>query len=359
MHEPSKPMSICSQKGPYHVSFYGDLEKLISGLEFSDPVFLIDQRVLQIHESALKELLQQGSVIAIEAKETNKSLEIMPETIEALLGAGVRRENTLVVIGGGIVQDVGCFVASTLFRGLQWVFIPTTLLAQADSCIGSKSSINVLGHKNIIGTFNPPNEIHICTVFLETLPEIEIRSGVGEMLKVHMLDNIGSLLKIVSQYENLFLKRDVLMSFLHASLKIKKRFIEIDEFDKGIRNLLNYGHSFGHAIEGATNFRVPHGIAVTMGMDIANFVAAEIGFGTNEPYSVSHSTMRKNYCGFHNEPIPIDLFRVALEKDKKNSGDLLTLILPNQDNILEKTTVENSDAFWNLCKHFFDKVRRT
>jgi 3-dehydroquinate synthase len=355
--DPSEAMKIDSHKGHYYVSYSQEVSVLVNALEVRNAVFLVDERVLKLHGNKLKTLLNRRPVVAIEARESNKSLEIMPKILETLLEAGVRRGDTLVVIGGGIVQDIGCFIASTLFRGLEWVFVPTTLLAQADSCIGSKSSINLLGHKNIVGTFNPPNQVHICAAFLETLSEVEIQSGIGEMLKVHMLDNINSLSKIISHYDSLLSDQHVMMDFLKASLSIKKKFIEADEFDKGIRNLLNYGHSFGHAIEAATNFKMPHGIAVTMGMDIANFITAKIGFGTNEPFLLSHDTMRKNYLGFQGELVDIKLFRSSLEKDKKNTGDKLALILPNKNNNLEKISVNKTEDFWNFCAEFFDTVR--
>ena len=102
---------------------------------------------------------------------------------------------------------------------------------------------------------------------------------------------------------------------------------------------------------------MPHGIAVTMGMDIANFITAKIGFGTNEPFLLSHDTMRKNYRSFQDEPVDIQLFRSSLEKDKKNKGDKLTLILPNQNNSLEKIAVNKTEDFWNFCAEFFDRVR--
>ena len=104
---------------------------------------------------------------------------------------------------------------------------------------------------------------------------------------------------------------------------------------------------------------MPHGIAVTMGMDIANFITAKIGFGTSEPFLLSHDTMRKNYSSFQSEPVDIKLFRSSLEKDKKNMGDKLMLILPNKDNILEKTAVNKTAEFWSFCAEFFDRVRHS
>ena len=350
-------LEIQSHRGIYKAHFHSSISGMFDQFNLSKPVFLVDEKVVSLHNPALSNIIERGPVIKVKAIEDNKSLEKMPAIMYSLLEAGIRRGDTLVVIGGGIVQDIGCFIASTLFRGLEWVFLPTTLLAQADSCIGSKSSINMLGHKNIVGTFNPPNEVHICTAFLDSLSDIEIRSGIGEMLKVHMLDSMASLTSIVENYDALLTDRKILMEFLYQSLEIKKRYIEKDEFDKGIRNLLNYGHSFGHAIEAATHFRIPHGIAVTMGMDIANYVAQKTSLGTSKPFMVSHNTMKKNYHGFENEPIPLDGFKTSLAKDKKNIADLLTLILPNQKNELEKIQVEKTEEFWALCAEFFEEIR--
>lgn len=357
MPKSTKKIRIESHKGPYSVFFHTEFNELTNALAKKNVIFLIDERVKQLHSDTISSLFHYGPVISVEALEANKSLDTMPKIIESLIDSGIRRGDTLVVIGGGIVQDIGCFIASTLFRGLSWVFVPTTLLAQADSCIGSKSSINLRGHKNIIGTFNPPEVVHICPAFVSTLSNVDLRSGVGEMLKVHMLDSIKSLSEIITHYDRLLVNKNLTMEFLRASLLIKKRYIEADEFDQGIRNLLNYGHSFGHAIEGATNFKIPHGIAVTMGMDIANFISPKIGFGTNNPFEMSHDTMRKNYHGFQSEPIDINIFRAALEKDKKNTSDQLGLILPNKNDLLEKVLVNKTEKFWNLCIKYFAEMR--
>ena len=274
-----------------------------------------------------------------------------------MIDKGIKRGNQLVVIGGGITQDLGCFIATTLFRGLPWTFIPTTLLAQADSCIGSKSSINLLGHKNIVGTFSPPNEIFICSVFLDSLSEIELRSGIGEMLKVHMLDDYTSFQLIAKNYGHLFSDELILADFIRRSLLIKKRFIEKDEFDTGIRNLLNYGHSFGHAIEAATNFGIPHGIAITMGMDMANFISSEINLGRVELFEFCHPILKLNYRGYQSHPVSFDQFQSALQKDKKNVNQTLTLILPNSENKLEKIYIEKTSEFWDSCQNYFENVR--
>ena len=139
---------------------------------------------------------------------------------------------------------------------VEWNFVPTTLLSQADSCIGSKSSINCNNVKNVLGTFTPPKNVLIYSEFLKTLQLREIKSGIGEMLKVHAISGVDDFNSIKKVYKDLFKKQDIMLNKIYKSLIIKKKFIEIDEFDKGPRNIFNYGHSFGHAIERATNFKI-------------------------------------------------------------------------------------------------------
>ena len=135
-------------------------------------------------------------MIEIEAKESNKSLDKIPDLIENILLVGFSRKGRIISIGGGITQDISCFIASTLFRGVEWLFVPTTLLAQADSCIGSKSSINVRKYKNQMGTYYPPGEILLDPDFLGTLKKDEIHSGIGEIIKVHIISGWSDFSKL-------------------------------------------------------------------------------------------------------------------------------------------------------------------
>src|SRR5205814_10443789 len=126
-------------------------------------------------------------VIKIDPEETNKSLEMIPGYITHLLNHAIRRQHILIAVGGGIIQDITAFIASCLLRGVPWIFYPTTLLAQADSCIGSKSSINIGVFKNQVGTFTPPQEVWVASDFLDSLSDIDLRSGMGEIIKTHIL----------------------------------------------------------------------------------------------------------------------------------------------------------------------------
>ena len=321
-------IQIDSHKGKYLVYFEENLAKILIRQKTNQTHFIVDANVANLYSEELKTILSEKNTIIIEATEENKSIENIIPIFNRLVSDGIRRQHQLIAIGGGIVQDITCFVASTLLRGLHWKFIPTTLLAQADSCIGSKSSINLGNVKNIIGTFNPPVEIFISHKFLDTLNIKDVYSGIGEILKVHAIDSKNAFDDLALDYDKLHSNREVLLSYIYKALRVKKKFIEIDEFDKGIRNIFNYGHSFGHAIEAATNFRVPHGVAVTMGMDIANFISSERGLISKFHYDRMHDVLKKNYNLYSNEPIQLDLMFSALMKDKKNTTDSLVLIFP-------------------------------
>ena len=175
---------------------------------------------------------------------------------------------------------------------------PTTLLAQADSCIGSKSSINSSNIKNILGNIYPPNRIILDVDLLDSLEEEDIRSGIGEMIKVHAINSPQSFDDLSQDYIMILEKKKRMEEYINRSLLIKKEIIQKDEFDEGLRNVMNYGHSFGHAIETATNYSIPHGLAETIGMDMANFVSAELGITTKFHFKRMHPLLDKNISNF-------------------------------------------------------------
>jgi len=351
------PMVIESHKGAYTAYFDEDALDVLNADVSENAHFIVDARIAALYGDRLTEVLASPSVLKLDALETNKSLDRMPDYVRHLVSKGIRRDHTLIAIGGGIIQDITCFLSATLLRGVDWKFYPTTLLAQADSCIGSKSSINAGDAKNIMGTFTPPKEVFISTRMLDTLDEADVRSGVGEMLKVHAIDGPESFARIASDYNRLFSDPAVMMTYIRRSLEIKKPFIQEDEFDQGPRNIFNYGHSFGHAIEAATNFGIPHGIGVTIGMDMANYVAAKTGFGSADTFIDRHGCLRGNYRGFEEYPVPVDPFLQALGKDKKNIGTDLVLILPDGNGDIQKTRRANDQSFQSICATYLQEVR--
>ena len=352
-------MIVKSHKGEYSVTFCENgAEHLVNNLPDQNYHIIIDKRVAELYSNELQLILDHTSVLQIDALESNKSLEVISNYVMHLVSRQVRRDDILIAIGGGIIQDITCFLAATLLRGVDWYFYPTTLLAQADSCIGSKSSINCGDSKNLLGTFTPPNKVIIGSNYLKTLDEKDVRSGVGEMLKVHGIAGIEAFDKIATEYDKLLVDSKTMQFFIRRSLDIKKEYIEIDEFDRGPRNIFNYGHSLGHAIEAATNFSIPHGIAVTIGMDMANWLSPQIGDGDMKHYNRMHNVLSRNFIGFEDIDIPIDRFISALAKDKKNVGQgEVTLILPNRHAKIKKRRCANNESFKNLCNKYLTMVR--
>jgi len=353
-----KDIEIKSHKGPYKVYFDNNAISNIDNTLIENGVFIIDENVSILYKKELTKITENSRYLIIQASEDNKSITEFNLYIKKLVEMKIRRDQPLIAIGGGIIQDITCFLASTLMRGLPWVFIPTTLLAQADSCIGSKSSINSGDLKNILGTFTPPSKVIIDTRFLGTLPNNAILSGIGEMLKVHAIDSPESFTKISYHYDQLQKDDKIMQEFIYSSLLFKKRLIELDEFDRGPRNVMNYGHSFGHAIESATNFEIPHGIAVTIGMDIANFVALDMGILEQEDFDQMHQVLAKNSEVVKEISINLDKMIEAISKDKKNTASNLRLILPNKKRIITIGLYKNDAKFRNSIVKYIDTYRK-
>ena len=322
-------MIIKSNIRNYSVNFTNDFAGSIAQHVRSEKCFfIIDRKVFSLYKSKLSPLVNQ-QIYFVDAKEENKTLDECTNIIKFLLKNNFKRNHKLIALGGGIVQDLTCFVSSVMFRGVDWIFYPTTLLAQCDSCIGSKSSINVAEYKNQVGTFYPPDKIFIDTAFLDTLSKQEIMSGVGEAIKVHFLDPKGNYNFVIKNYEDAFKDKRIMSMIIKKSLEIKKNIIEIDEYDKSYRNILNYGHTFGHALEAATNYSVPHGIAVTAGIAMANYFSLKSGMLDQKDYNLMQPVLRKNISGFESSICSADpeVFVESLKKDKKNIDSKIGFIL--------------------------------
>lgn len=277
-------MKIKSYLGTYEVKFVDTLAACLKAThQHANPIAIIDQKVYELYKSTIDEHLNCPKIL-INAIEQNKSFEKVGDYIVELLNLGCKKTHHLIVIGGGIVQDIGGFIASILNRGLDWTLIPTTLLAQCDSCIGSKTSMNIAKFKNQLGTFYPPKQVLITSEVLKTLTEQEINSGLCEAIKLAMIVGDHELEKMEKQLSST--AEDKYLMIVQQALSLKKVFIEEDEFDKGRRNLLNFGHTFGHAFESASNYEIPHGIAIGWGIIAAHLLSIELGY-------ISHKDSQK------------------------------------------------------------------
>lgn len=344
-------LDIFSDKNTYELIFNVPDEELQRAINDAK-VVVIDKVVLDLYRDYLN--IDETKIIEIEAKEEKKTPKESLDICEQLILKGLRRQDTIVAIGGGITQDLVTFAASILFRGINWVWVPTTLLAQADSCIGGKSSLNFKTWKNILGNFYPPNKIYVQEVFLKTLHNDDIRSGIGEILKVHLLSGKASSDMILEQMHTLEKDQRVLSEMIFNSLKHKNKILEVDALDTGLRLKMNYGHSFGHALESATHFGIPHGIAVTIGLDIANYIALMQNNITQDHFLKLHDTLRKNLNEKDFVTFCFDDFINALKKDKKNDTENYRLVIPVEEGEVELLPFAMNEKTDALFKQYFE-----
>lgn len=337
-------LTIKSRLDDIKVSFPDNLAFLNPLFNNPYAVFIIGKDFYRLYRQIFRDLSKE-KLIVVPLSEERKTLETVVALYRKLLDLPYKKNLTVVSLGGGINQDVVGFLTSTLYRGVKWIYVPTTLLSQADSAIGLKTSLNLDSYKNVIGTFYPPKEVFIHIPFLKTLSEVDYRSGVGEIVKLMLMDSgVSEKLTEVEKDIITLIKRedaDSLKKIIVKSIKIKLSYMEGDEFDSGKRNLLNYGHEVGHALESACEFAIPHGVAVLYGMLFANQVSFRRGW------------MEKNHFDFINRIIYFALpkslkikkeyFNIGkiisgMRKDKKRVGNDLVLVLPQKDLTLRKIT---------------------
>jgi 3-dehydroquinate synthase len=284
------------------------------------------------------------------ASESTKSLDVAPQLIERLRECGANRQTILVAIGGGVIQDLAAFAASIYMRGVPWIYVPTTILAMADSCIGGKSSINVGRYKNLVGTFHPPENVFIDPQFASTLPVDQQASGIIEAAKICFCRGPESFRGYLESNPHPGMATDALAQLVAHSLHAKKWFIEIDEFDRKERLLLNFGHTFGHALEGASHYSISHGIAVGLGILCAiAFVRQGKEHDDNDPYrSAPMVAELEDHLDSLLKTVPdlrqplaslrIEEVLDRFESDKKHKQDSFVLILvePSGEAVLKK-----------------------
>jgi 3-dehydroquinate synthase len=271
-------------------------------------------------------------IVLVEGSEDAKTLSACEGVLAAMQRAGLARGDSVVAIGGGVIQDVATLTTSLYMRGVEWTYVPTTLMAMGDSCIGGKSSINAGGVKNLVGNFHPPRLILVDPTFITSLPQRAIASGLAEAVKICFARGKNSFEAYLSMdAANRPGADDDTVSLLTHVLEAKKWFVEVDEFDKAERKLLNFGHSFGHAWESACGYRVQHGIGVGAGVLAAiRHPAASPNDLTERlrDYTVALLSTVKGDIASALAATDWDLFRASLRSDKKNSHSELRLILP-------------------------------
>ena len=284
------------------------------------------QRVLVVSDSNVMPIYGNRFVgaekLTLKAGEKHKNLKTIQLILKTLQRLGFTRSDTVVGLGGGVVGDMAAFASSIYMRGIRYVACPTSLLAMIDSSVGGKTGVDFLGSKNMVGSFYQPSLVICDTDCLKTLPEREIKNGMGEAVKYAVL---------TGDEEMLFdcLSADKVEAFIGKCVTAKKEIVEADEKDKGVRALLNLGHTFGHAIEKLSRFKIAHGVAVAMGIRVALKVAVGAKVATKENAEKIEALLDR-----YNMPKAVEYnkkdFIDAIWLDKKRTADGVNLVLPEK-----------------------------
>ena len=301
-----------------------------------------DKKILIITDSGIpkkyikelkKQLINKSVYVhSIDSGEKSKSFRTYQQIINKLIDLEFSRSDLIIAFGGGVVGDISGFCASSFLRGIDYIQIPTTLLAQVDSSVGGKTAINVPQGKNLVGAFYNPRVVLISTVYLKTLSEKEYKSGLGEVVKYSLIGN-KRLKKLLEENTEKVINRDdkILIKIIEESIKTKSKIVTKDEKESGIRAILNFGHTFGHAIEAFNKYKnLSHGAAITLGMIIASKISYYEGHIKNHQLDniinmIDSLNLDTDYSKYNYS----DLIKYV-KSDKKISKGKLNLVLINK-----------------------------
>jgi 3-dehydroquinate synthase len=314
-------ITINADSGPSNILIGERLANLPQYVPVAKPIIITDVNVGQLYPLGST----AGNVITIGTGEKIKTLDTVRDIYDHLVSSGVDRSAFIVGIGGGIVCDITGFAASTFLRGVRYGFVATTLLAQVDASVGGKNGVNFQGYKNMVGLFHQPEFVICDPDLLKTLPRKEIACGLAEIVKHAAIADADLFAYLEAHAEAILaLERQAIEKLVRVSVRIKSSIVSRDETEKGERRLLNFGHTFGHAIEKVSG--AVHGEAVSMGMVIASALSVKKGL-----LSVEEDRRLRAILKNLNLPTRSAASRQkildAITKDKKKAGDHIHFVL--------------------------------
>lgn len=309
------------------------LPKTLKKLDYSKYVIITDTKVRKLYGTQIQKDLKKNNIdcelLSFTEGEKSKQIKIVENLLNKMLDLECDRNTCIIAVGGGVTGDIAGFLASVFMRGIDFIQIPTTLLAMADSSIGGKTGVNTASGKNLIGTFHQPIAVIIDIDTLKTLPEKELKNGYSEIIKMAAIRN-KSLFKFLEKHNEKILNKDAkkLEKAICIAVRIKADVVSRDTKEHGIRMILNYGHTYGHAIEKASKYKISHGYAVAIGMCIINEMAV-----SQKLMKEKHALRIENLLKKAGLPtkIPASLSKMTLNKliksDKKRNGSKQNIVI--------------------------------
>lgn len=320
-------IEISTQTERYTINF-GVLEKIELG-EYSKVLLVTNHVVGGLHlDRVMSKITHQDlSVLLLDDGEENKNFVTLQKIIDFALQKQLDRKSVMIALGGGVISDIVGFASGIYQRGIAFINIPTTLLAQVDASVGGKTGINTIYGKNLVGLFHQPSAVYIDTDFLQTLPTREFVSGIAEIIKIAVCFDF----EFFTFLEKCDLKNPQdLQKAVQKSVALKAKIVAKDEKERGVRAGLNYGHTFGHVIELETEYKkYLHGEAVAMGILMANVLAYKEGLLTLQEKDRIFQLLQTYGLSLHYEIKNTELFYQKFFLDKKTQNQKLHFILPD------------------------------
>lgn len=347
-----KNVKVSGVKNPYEVligsRILNDLGTVLKGVVKAEKTVIItDDNVDRFYADKVKGILEKSGFEVLKFVfnhgEKNKTMNTVADILEYMAENNVTRTDCIVALGGGITGDISGFCAASYLRGIDFVQVPTTFLAAIDSSVGGKTGVNLKSGKNLAGAFYQPRAV-ICDVdTFKTLPEQNFKEGVAEAIKYGIICD-RDLFNTLAQDKEWNIE-DV----IQRCVKIKAEIVAEDEFDTGKRQLLNLGHTIGHAIEKCTDFSITHGIAVGIGMAMISKASDDLGWSLEKTNEQIVKALKNNGLLTEAE-IKADELLEAMAKDKKRKGGFITLVIPESigNSVLKKIEVDELSKVLNV-----------
>ncbi len=328
----NKKVTVKGVKKPYDIIIGKDIlniipDKIKELTKAKTIAIITDDNVDKLYSDKVLTMLQKAGLNAIKFVfphgENHKTMETVCEILEFLAENNVTRSDLIIALGGGIVGDVSGYAASSYLRGIAFIQIPTTFLAAIDSSVGGKTGVNLKSGKNLAGAFYQPRLV-VCDIkTFDTLPKEIFKEGVAEAIKYGAICD-RELFDLLSKNDNWNIQ-----SVIEKCVSIKAEIVSEDEFDTGKRQLLNFGHTIGHAIEKTTDFEISHGIAVGIGMAMISKISDSRNWSKEDTYPKIIKCLENNGIPTNADVKDGELLS-AMVKDKKITGDTINLVIPEK-----------------------------